>query len=73
MKTEGAKKSSALHPTSAKYPKPCHTPNLTPGGGTVDGDNHPTPAPSPEPHPNPVKIKVTDKNAIAEGFNKYCT
>ena len=24
MKTEGAQKSSALHPTSAKYPKPCH-------------------------------------------------
>ena len=23
MKTEGAQKSSALQPTSAKYPKPC--------------------------------------------------
>ena len=26
MKTEEVKKNRALHPTSAKYPKPCHNP-----------------------------------------------
>ena len=45
----------------------------TPGGGTGDGDNHRTPPPPPEPPPESVITKVSDKKAIAEGFNKYYT
>ena len=43
------------------------------GGGAGDSENHPVPPPPPEPPPNPVKVKVTNKMAIAEGFNKYYT
>ena len=51
------------------------TQNPTAGDGTGDGstgddDNHPVPPPPPEP---PPKIKISNKNAIAEGFNKYYT
>ena len=41
----------------------------TPGGGTGDGDTHRTPPPPPEPPPESVQIKVSNKKAIAEGFN----
>ena len=37
MKTEGAQKSSALQPTSAKYPKPCLKQNR---GGLGNANNN---------------------------------
>ena len=39
----------------------------------LNASAHPVPPPPPEPPPKPAKIKMSDKDAIAEGFNQYYT